>query len=373
MKYYIISGEASGDLHAANLVLEIKKKDKEAEIRAWGGEKIQAAGATLVKHYKETAFMGFTQVLANLKTIKSLFAFCKEDILAFHPDIVIFVDYPGFNLRMAEFTHQQGFKNYYYISPKIWAWKKKRAYKIKAFIDKMFVIFPFEIDFYKKYDYRVNYIGNPLLDEIEKQKETLPELDDFIENNSLEKKPIIALLSGSRKQEITNMLPKMVKLSAEFPKFQFIVAGAPGITPEFYSQFLSHSSLKIVYSQTYALLKNAEAGIITSGTATLEAALFRLPQVVVYAANFISYAVARMVVKIEHISLVNIILKKAAVTELIQYDFNINKLKQELNAILNTSKKDEILEDYTNLFKIMGEKGASERAAEIIFKDISKK
>ncbi len=370
MKYYIISGEASGDLHASNLATQLKITDEQAEIRAWGGEKLQAAGAVLAKNYKETSFMGFTQVIANLGKLKKFFAFCKQDILNFKPDIVILVDYPGFNLRIAKFTHQHKIRTYYYISPKIWAWKKKRAYKIKRLIDKMFVIFPFEIDFYKQYDYKVKYIGNPLLDEIENQKPLLSERSDFLIKNGIDDKSIIALLAGSRKQEIKRLLPKMIELSYKFPESEFVVAGAPGISKNFYSRYIKNSPVKLIFNQTYDLLHHAKSAVVTSGTATLETALFNVPQVVVYAGNFISFAIAKMVVHIEHISLVNIILQKEAVRELIQYDFNIQNLKEELIKITNSSKREKIMENYSKLQQILGGKGASEKAAKIIIEDL---
>ncbi len=371
MKYYIISGEASGDLHAANLVSELKKKDKDADIRAWGGELLQKQGVNLVKHYKETAFMGFLEVVKNLRTIKSLFKFCQQDILDFHPDLVILVDYPGFNLRIAEFTHKHKIKTYYYISPKIWAWKKKRAYKIKAYIDKMFVIFPFEFDFYKQYDYQVEYIGNPLLDEIEKQKHDLPDKAEFANAHQLTDKPIIALLAGSRKQEIERILPTMLKISPDFPDYQFVIAGAPGLDEALYKQHIGEYKIKIVYNQTYSLLKHSKAAIVASGTATLETALFDVPQIVAYKMSPISFEIARRLVKIRHISLVNIILKKEAVTELIQHEFTVERASEIMhNLVSDTPQRKAILNDYQELKQLLGKKGASERAAEIIYQSL---
>jgi len=371
MKYYIIAGEASGDLHAANLVSELKKKDKNAQIRAWGGELLQKQGVNLAKHYKDTAFMGFVEVVKNLRTIKSLFKFCQQDILAYQPDLVILVDYPGFNLRIAEFTHQHHIKTYYYISPKIWAWKKKRAYKIKAFVDKMFVIFPFEIDFYKQYNYQVEYIGNPLLDEIEKQKPYLPNKEAFVKENQLSGKPIIALLAGSRQQEIERILPTMLKISPNFPEFQFVIAGAPGLEPELYRQYMENDSTKIVYNQTYSLLHHSTAAIVASGTATLETALFNVPQIVAYKMSALTFEIARRLVKIKHISLVNIILNKETVKELIQHQFSVEKAGEILrNLVSDTPQRKAILDDYQELKQKLGDKGASERAAEIIYKSL---
>ena len=370
MKYYIIAGEASGDLHAANLVKEIKNEDSEAQIRAWGGELLKKQGAEIAKNYNETAFMGFVEVIKNIGAIKKLFDYCKQDILNFKPDIVILVDYPGFNLRIAEFTKSKKILSYYYISPKIWAWKQKRAYKIKAYVDKMFVIFPFEIDFYKKFNYSVEYIGNPLLDEIERQKPNLQSLKEFKTKNKLSEKPIIALLAGSRKQEIARMLPKMIETSKNFPDYQFIIAGAPGIEPSYYNNIAKN--IDIIYNQTYDLLKNCKASIVTSGTATLETALFNVPQIVVYAVNPITYLLAKLLVKIEFMSLVNIILDKAAVPELLQNDFNVQKVSSLLQKLLMDSpEKQKMLDYYKKLHIILGEKGASAKAAKIIFHDLN--
>jgi lipid-A-disaccharide synthase len=371
MKYYIIAGEASGDLHAANLVTEINKLDADAQVRAWGGELLENQGAVLAKNYKETAFMGVVEVLKNLSTINKLFAFCKSDILKFQPDLVILVDYPGFNLRMAEFTKANNILTYYYISPKIWAWKQKRAYKIKAFIDKMFVIFPFEIDFYKQFDYPVHYIGNPLLDEIERQKDKLPELIEFRALYDFDKRPIIALLAGSRMNEITTTLPVMTKVAKNFPQFQFIVAGAPGIEKQHYTRLLNNTGISIVYNQTYALLKNSKAAIVASGTATLETALFNVPQVVVYKMNAITALMIKMVIKIQYISLVNIILKREAVKELLQNQFNEKNVSAILSQITTDSPEHEkMFNDYKELHALLGEKGASAKAAQIIVSDL---
>ncbi|HEY9114676.1 MAG TPA: lipid-A-disaccharide synthase, partial [Bacteroidales bacterium] len=280
MKYYIIAGEASGDLHASNLIKEIKKNDNEAEFRAWGGDLMQKQGITLVKHYRDLAFMGFVEVLLNLRTILKNISFCKNDILEYQPDVLILVDYPGFNLRIAEFAKKKGFKVVYYISPQVWAWKKSRVHTIKKVVDKMLVILPFEEDFYKKYDYQVDFVGHPLLDVL--QQEASCSKEDFLNKNSLPRKPIIALLPGSRKQEVQKMLEQMLKITPHFEEYQFVVAGVDTISKDVYSEILKNSPARVVLNQTHDLLHFAEAALVTSGTATLETALIEVPEVVCY-------------------------------------------------------------------------------------------
>ena len=371
MKYYIIAGEASGDLHASNLMQELKKHDTDAEFRIWGGDLMQQQGGQIVKHYKNLAFMGIIEVIKNLGSIKQNFKLCKTDLLDFEADLLILVDYPGFNLRIAKFAHENNIKTYYYISPKIWAWKKSRAWKIKKHIDKMFVIFPFEKDFYKNYDYKVEYVGNPLLDEIEKKKEKLPGKEVFIQSNNLSGKPIIALLAGSRKQEINMILPEMLKTISKFDEFQFVLAGAPGLMYNDYETVIEGFQLKIIFDQTYDLLKHAHAAIVTSGTATLETALFNVPQIVVYKMNRLTYEIGRRIVKIKFFSLVNIIMQKEIVRELLQKKLP-ERIDAELSKILYKPEyRNQMLENYAELNNLMGGAGASKRAAKIIYEDLS--
>ncbi len=370
MKYYIIAGEASGDLHASNLMKEINLLDKNAEFRCWGGDLMKNEGAELVMHYKELAFMGFIEVLQNIRTIKKNFKLCKTDLLNFQPDILILVDYPGFNLRIAKFAKENNIKTYYYISPKIWAWKKSRAWKIKKYIDKMFVIFPFEQDFYKNYDYKVHYVGNPLVDEIVKKKANLSKKDEFLAKNELSEKPIIALLAGSRKQEIKLILPEMLQMVDHYPDYQFIIAGAPSFTNENYAPHIEGLNVKVIFNQTYDLLKHAYAAIVTSGTATLETALFNVPQAVVYKMVQIQYDIGKFFIKVKFFSLVNIIMDKEIVKELLQNDLS-TKIKSELDRILNDKNyRKQMLENYQLLQERIGETGASRRTAEEIVGDL---
>lgn len=368
MKYYIIAGEASGDLHAANLMKSLKQLDQSSEFRCWGGNLMEKQGGEIVKHYRDLAFMGFAEVLANLGTILSNIKFCKQDILETNPDAIILVDYPGFNLRIAEFAHQNGFKVLYYISPQVWAWKKSRVYKIKKFVDRLFVILPFEKTFYSRYNVEVDFVGHPLLDMID----NLPANDpsQFRVNYALSDKPIIALLPGSRKQEIRKMLAVMLSVIPDFPDFEFIVAGAPSIEKEFYSEILEGNPVKLIEGQTHSLLQNAFAALVTSGTATLETALFEVPEVVCYKSSFISYTIANQVVDksiIKYISLVNLIMDREVVKELIQTDFTQNKLAQEL-ILITTDQKNRLrmLDDFKQLKNKLGGGGASQKTAEKI-------
>lgn len=368
MKYYIIAGEASGDLHASNLMKELKTQDSTSEFRCWGGDLMAAQGGEIVKHYRELAFMGFAEVIANLGTILSNIKFCKEDILEFKPDAIILVDYPGFNLRIAEFAKKEGFKVFYYISPQIWAWKKNRVFKIKKFVDRVFVILPFEKDYYKRYDVEVDFVGHPLLDMIA----NLPENDpaSFRKKNKLSGKPIIALLPGSRKQEIKKMLSLMMEVIPDFPDYQFIIAGAPSIDHDFYKNITEGKDAEFISGQTHTLLQNSFAALVTSGTATLETALFGVPEVVCYKGSYISYQIARRVIDqsiIKFISLVNLIMDREVVKELIQDDFTVKNLKHELHLITeNQEKRNQQLEDYKNLQAKLGGEGASEKTAKLI-------
>lgn len=361
MKYYLVAGEASGDLHGANLMKAIKAEDESASFRYYGGDKMQAEGGELRKHYAEMAFMGFTEVLLNLRTIFRNLKACKEDILAAHPDVLILIDFPGFNLKIAEFAKEQGIKVCYYISPKVWAWNQKRVLKIKRIVDKLFCILPFEVDFYKSWGMEVDYVGNPLLDEI---AQFVPD-PEFRTRYKLDK-DIIALLPGSRKQEIERLLPDMLSVTAAFPGQQFVVAAAPSFEEAYYRQFIHSTNVTLVFAQTYQLLQVAKAAVVASGTATLETALFHVPQVVVYRGGAISVAIARMLVKIKFISLVNLIMDRKVVTELIQEDCNASQITAELKDLLEGEGRKKMLADYAELSGKMGSAGASERTAKLI-------
>lgn len=364
MKYYIIAGEASGDLHAANLMKEIKLMDTSASFRCWGGDLMKAQGAELVKHYRDLAFMGFVEVLMNIKTIFKNIDLCKKDIAQYQPDVLILVDYPGFNLRIAKYAKEIGLKVFYYISPQVWAWKQSRVHKIKRIVDHMFVILPFEKDFYNKFNFPVDFVGHPLLDAIEQQKKESP-----AQLSTLPGKPIIAILPGSRKQEIATMLPVMLNIKDSFKDYQFIVAGVPSIDKAFYENLIQDSGVSILYNQTYGLLCHAKAALVTSGTATLETALYGVPEVVCYKGSAISFAIAKQLVKVKFISLANLIMDREIVKELIQADFNENNLKMELGKILNDkNSREKMIEDYDLLRKKLGGAGASKHTAELILK-----
>src|SRR5690606_38364717 len=334
MKYYIIAGEASGDLHGANLMKALFKEEPNAEVRFWGGELMQQVGGTLVKHYKDLAFMGFAEVVANLRTIFKNIDLCKKDIKAFNPDVIIFIDYPGFNMRIAKWAKNEGFDTHYYISPQIWAWKEGRIKAIKRDVNQMYTILPFEKDFYEnKHNYPVHYDGHPLLDAIESFKKN--QSIDFKEDYGLDDRPIIALLSGSRKQEISKLLTEMLRIVDSYTQFQFIIAGAPSLNADFYKPFIKQQNVQLILNDTYNLLNNAYAAIVTSGTATLETALFNVPQVVVYKGNEISYQIAKRVIKLKYISLVNLIMDEQIVTELIQKECNTATIKKEFDKVIN--------------------------------------
>ncbi len=367
MKYYIIAGEASGDLHGSNLIKALKREDAEAKFRVWGGDLMQAAGGDLRKHYRDLAFMGFIEVVRNLRTILRNIEFCKKDILDYQPDALILIDYPGFNLRIAKWAKAQGLKVIYYISPQLWAWHASRVHDIKKSVDKMLVILPFEPDFYKKYNYDVIFVGHPLLDVIENFKEK----GDFLQEHHLDERPIVALLPGSRKQEISRMLEVMLSVVPKFIDYQFIIAGAPSQSKEFYESILAKANAKnvhLVQNQTYNLLSYAQAALVTSGTATLETALFNVPEVVCYKGSAISYAIAKQLIgkRIKFIALVNLIVDRLLVKELIQHDLNEKNLQQALSAILNPEKAQEIKTGYAELRQKLGNAGASERAARAI-------
>lgn len=370
MKYYLVAGEASGDLHGANLMKELKVRDQQADFRFFGGDMMLAEGGTLVKHYADMAFMGFIEVVANLPAIVKNLSLCKQDIAAWQPDVLILIDFPGFNLKIADFAKKNGLLVCYYISPKVWAWNQKRVLKIKKVVDHMFCILPFEVDFYKKWGMEVDYVGNPLLDAVSAFKPA----DNFYETNHLPKKRMIALLPGSRKQEISYLLPDMLKVTEQFPDHQFVIAGAPSFGKDFYSQFLGDKEIAVIFNSTYDLLTNADAAVVASGTATLETALFNVPQVVVYKGNNISITIARMVVKIKYISLVNLIMDAPVVKELIQQDCNSQSIIAELDRMVNDGDyRTAMLNNYHELQRRMGKPGASAKAASLVIKYASKK
>lgn len=370
MKYYIIAGEASGDLHGANLMKEILKKDTHAEIRFWGGDLMQNVGGTLVKHYRELAFMGFAEVVMNLKTILNNIKFCKSDIEKFQPDVLIFIDYPGFNMRIAKWAKSKGIKTHYYIAPQIWAWKENRIKQIKRDFDKLYVILPFEKEFFeKKHNFPVEFVGHPLIDAIYNRNKS--DENSFRKDNNLDKKPIIALLPGSRKQEISKMLSVMLSVVTDFPDYQFVIAGAPSQEFSFYEQFLNGKNIKFVSNKTYDLLSNSHAALVTSGTATLETALFKVPEVVCYKGGWISYQIAKRILTLKYISLVNLIMDEEVVTELIQDECNQKRIKEELNKLLEENHRKILLEKYNELEQKLGGIGASEKTASSIISEIS--
>lgn len=364
MKYYIIAGEASGDLHGSNLMKSIQKEDSHAEFRFWGGDLMQHVGGTLVKHYRDLAFMGFVEVAMNLKTILKNIDLCKADLKLYRPDVLILIDYPGFNLRIAEFAKSLGIRVVYYISPQLWAWKEGRVKTIRKFVDEMLVILPFEKDFYKKHDVEVEFVGHPLLDAIS----NLPsiDVDDFKAKNGLNEKEIIALLPGSRKQEVEKMLDVMLSVQSHFPDYQFVIAGAPSLPKEFYQKYVD-DSVHFVSNKTYDLLRCSKAALVTSGTATLETALLNVPEVVCYRGNFISYQIGKRLVgkNINYISLVNLIMDREVVTELIQNELTTPNLVRELNQILGENRS-KMLSDFAELREKLGGSGASDLAAKII-------
>lgn len=366
-KYYIIAGEASGDLHGSNLMKELKLADDGAQFRFFGGDLMQQVGGTLVKHYREMAFMGIVNVLLNIRTIKLNLDLCKKDLLAFHPDVLILIDYPGFNLRIAEFARQNNIKVFYYISPKVWAWKEYRVKKIKTFVDEMFTIFPFETEFYQKHHFKVNYVGNPLLDSIASFRKKALSKDEFFKINNLDERPLVALLAGSRVQEIRRMLPFMVRMALQFPGFQFVVAGIKNIDGELYNTCLKGSDVKIIFDQTYDLLNNAHTALVSSGTAALETALFNVPQTVIYkveggwATDFIF---RNFIFKMVGVSLPNIIMSREIVCEFIQAKMTFKNVKNEMERLLfNEKYREKIFADYKRLNELMGEPGCSKRAA----------
>jgi lipid-A-disaccharide synthase len=366
VKYYLIAGEASGDLHGSNLIRALRQQDEQADIRCWGGDRMEAAGATLVKHYRELSFMGFLEVLANLPTIFRNLSFCKKDIEAFDPDALIFIDFSGFNLRIAKWAREKGYRTHYYISPQVWASREGRVRKIKRDIDHMYVILPFEKEFYeKKHGMPVHFVGHPLIDALKDRPETDRLM--FCKTQGLDPgKPIIALLPGSRAQEVKKMLPLMLSCTPRFSDYQFVVAGAPSLESGFYTPYLQDGPGQLVMDQTYALLQVAHAALVTSGTATLETALLGVPQVVCYKGNWVSYQIAKRLITLEYISLVNLIMDREVVTELIQTGLTTDNLNRELQAILGGKGREEQLAAYEILRGKLGGEGASNKAAKLI-------
>ena len=368
MKYYLIAGEASGDLHASNLMKGLKQVDSAAEFRFWGGDKMQDVGGVLVKHYRDLAFMGFAEVAMNLRIILKNLAFCKKDIEAYNPDAIIFVDYPGFNLKIAKWAKQKGYTTHYYISPQIWAWKENRIKAIKRDVDQLYVILPFEKAFYEeKHDFNVHFVGHPLIDALAERTKIDPGV--FLKTHRLDDRPIIALLPGSRKQEIEKMLHTMLRITEDFPEYQFVIAGAPSQEEEFYQPFIQKKNVFLVMEKTYDLLSLSTAALVTSGTATLETALLKVPQVVCYKGSGISYQIAKRIIHLDYISLVNLIMDREVVKELIQSEFNTKNLRLELQKILQKEARERMFLDYYELEQKLGGQGASLKTAELIYEN----
>lgn len=371
MKYYIIAGEASGDLHGSNLMKALYKEDANADIRFWGGDLMQNVGGTMVKHYRKLAFMGFLEVALNLKTILNNIKFCKNDIQQFQPDVIIFIDYPGFNMRIAKWAKENNIQTHYYISPQIWAWKENRIKDIKRDFDQLYVILPFEKDFYEnKHKFPVTFVGHPLIDAIHDRKSI--DENSFRKENNLDEKPVIAILPGSRKQEITKMLSVMLSVVDDFPDYQFVIAGAPSQEYTFYEQFLKNKNVHFISNKTYDLLSIAHAALVTSGTATLETALFKVPEVVCYKGSWASYQIAKRIITLKYISLVNLIMDKEVVTELIQENCNKKTIKAELQKLLEPSYRKNLIQQYNTLEEKLGGIGASQKTAHLIVSKLKK-
>ena len=373
MKYYLIAGEASGDLHASNLMRELRNQDPQAVFRFWGGDLMQNQGGELVKHYRDMSFMGFFEVILHLRTIAGYFSLCKKDLLDYHPDVIILVDYPGFNLRIAKFAHARGIRVFYYISPQLWAWHSSRVKTIKKSVDRMFVILPFEKDFYSRYNYTVDFVGHPLMDAIDATGK-FQDNAAFLQENGFNERPIVALLPGSRKQEIRKILKIMLQVIPDFNEHQFVVAAAPSVPANFYHHLIGDLPVKIVFGSTYELLHNAKAALVTSGTATLEVALLGIPQVVCYKGSFFSYLLARLMVHIKFISLVNLVMGKEIVKELIQADLTRENLSRQMKAILfSEDARSRITSAYALLAEKLGGKGASKKVALLMIQYLTQK
>ncbi|MFT3738285.1 MAG: lipid-A-disaccharide synthase [Breznakibacter sp.] len=372
MKYYIVAGEPSGDLHGSNLMRELKTLDANADFRFFGGDLMAAQGGTLVKHYRELAFMGVFEVVMNFRTIKRNMAQCQRDLMAYRPDVLILIDYPGFNLRIAEFAKKNGVKVFYYISPKLWAWNTGRVKKIKKYVDRLFTILPFETQFYARYGIEVDYSGNPVLDAIDARPNKHEDMAVFKLRNGLDHRPIVAVLAGSRKQELSWVLPDMLKMIPKFPGYQFVIAGAPSFSMADYRAYIDGYDIKVLFDQTYQLVQHARAAMVTSGTATLETALLNCPQVVCYrmwGGNFSDYIAKRFIIKVRFISLVNLILDREGVRELFQKNFTVGALEHELGALLeNDGRRKQIFADYEELHRLMGQPGSSRKTAGLMWK-----
>jgi lipid-A-disaccharide synthase len=368
MKFYFVAGERSGDLHGSNLIKALNNRASGLQFRGFGGAYMKGVGMDLVVDYHEMAFMGFLEVILNLRKISKKLDECKKDILAYQPDVIVLIDYAGFNLRIAKFAKQHGFKVFWYISPKVWAWNQSRAWKLKKNIDRMFVILPFEKDFFKEYDWEVDYVGNPVLDAVKNHNKA----NDFLQRHQLEiNQPIIALLPGSRKQELQRIIPVMAEAVRIMPGYQFVVAAVQNLNEALYKPLVGLTNVKFVYDETYDLLSHAQAAVVTSGTATLETAIWRVPQVVVYKAGTLSYAIARSVIKVEFISLVNLIAGREIVRELIQYDTKPSIIVEELHAIMNGPKRDNVLKGYDKIIETLDTGSASENTAQLMLQYLS--
>lgn len=373
MKYYIIAGEASGDLHGSNLIRALQKEAPEIDIRFWGGDRMSALAGEPVKHIKDLAFMGFVEVIANLRTILKNISFCKADVLAFKPDALLLIDYPGFNMRIAEFAQQNNIPVHYYVSPQIWAWKQNRVHKIKKFVDEMYCILPFEKDFYAKFDREVHYVGHPLVDAIQHFKKTAIDPIAFRNEFGLSDKKLMALLPGSRLQEIKLKLPIMLDAAKRFNEMEIVVAGAPNIPEAYYQELAKDIPIKVISNRTYDILNQAHLAMVTSGTATLETALFKVPQVVCYKGNPISVTIARRLIKVPYISLVNLIINREVVKELIQKDLTANAIYDTLYALNEGEKREALMQDYETLERVLGDGGASEKIAHLILSSTTKR
>jgi len=368
MKYYLIAGERSGDMHGAHLIRALKQKDPHAMIRCWGGGAMQEAGGELVTHYRDLAFMGFWEVFKNLRTIRRFLKQCGQDLLAFRPDVLVLIDYPGFNMRMAAFAKKHNIQVHYYISPKLWAWNQGRAKKVKANVDRMYVILPFEKTFYQKFDYPVTYVGNPLLDAV-REFEPQP---DFLQQHLLDERPVVAVLPGSRKQEVLNMLNTMLEVAHAYPQYQFAVAAVDNLSDDLYAEARKAENVRVIVNQTYDILHQARIALVTSGTATLETALFEVPQLVCYKTSFISYQIARAVIQVPYISLVNLIADEEVVPELIQSDFSFDMLKDGIGRLIEDSpERSAQIRGYQRIKQIMGEARPSETVADLIVASLS--
>lgn len=376
MRYYLIAGEASGDLHGSNLIKGIREIDKDAHIRCWGGDLMKEAGAELVRHYKEGAIMGFVEVVANLGKLARNLQDCKNDIMEYNPDILILIDYPGFNFRIAEFAKGKGLKVFYYIAPKVWAWKEKRVHRLKKFVDRLFIIFPFEIDYFKKWGIDAIYNGNPLLDSVDNHPSATETRESFSARVGIcPSATTVALLAGSRKGEIKYLLPRMISVAKRHPDYQFLLACAPSMEREFYDKIIGNgcNNIKLLFGETYAALRHSDAAIINSGTASLEAALIGVPQVVCYGGNEISYQIAKRVVKLKYISLANLIMDKGLFKELIQHDCTPELIDNELDNLLhNNEYRSRMMADYKDVRDILGGKGASAKVAQAMFNELKK-